>query len=401
MTNSLAGTLITPFETIPHGAVHWDPAGTITRVETAVPDPDRPQRLICPGFINLHVHGGAGADTLDATAGALAALARDQAHQGVTAFLPTAASASHEDLLAVCRAVREFRALQDRETAGAGAGAGAGARALGLHLEGPYFAAEKAGAQNPAHFRDPDRKAFEELQREAGGAIRLVSLAPERDPNGGFVKYLRSAGVRAAAGHTNASYAVMQAAIERGLSHATHIFNAMPGFDHRAPTGLSALLEDGRVSLELIPDCTDLPHVHPVVIRLLKRMAGVERICSVTDAVAAAGRPDGVYRLGELEVRKAGEVVILERPWAERGERRLAGSALAMNGAVRNLVERCGFTMEEAVRTVTDNPARAIGVDPVRGSLAPGKRADLAVLDPVTFEVLETYVGGARVFSNG
>jgi N-acetylglucosamine-6-phosphate deacetylase len=193
----------------------------------------------------------------------------------------------------------------------------------------------------------------------------------------------------------------MSAAIGNGVVHGTHVFNAMPRFDYRNPGGLEALLEDDRVSLELIPDCFDLPHVHPASIRLLKRMVGADRICTVTDAVAPSGLPDGSYRLGDLAIRKIGDLVVLEEPWLARGERSLAGSVLAMDAAVRNLVRLCGFTLEEAVQTATINPARALGLQARKGSLSTGKDADIAVLDPGSLAVQATYVRGTKVFDRG
>jgi N-acetylglucosamine-6-phosphate deacetylase len=130
-------------------------------------------------------------------------------------------------------------------------------------------------------------------------------------------------------------------------------------------------------------------------------MAGPDRICMITDAVSAAGCPDGPYRLGDLEIRKAGDMVFLEQPWAARGERRLAGSVLAMNAGIRNLVKTCGFTVEEAVRTATANPARAIGIEAEKGSLESGRQADMTVLRQDTYEVAETYLRGVRVYSHG
>lgn len=398
-TALLNGTILAPDRTLRAGAIYWNPDGIITRVE-GQPAPgegafDAPGLLICPGFINLHVHGGLGADTLDATPGALATLAYDQARQGVTAFLPTAASASQETLLRVCEAVRAYR---ERLLAGP---ENEGAELLGLHLEGPYLSPEKAGAQNPAHFRDPSWEEFCAWQAASGKAVRLLALAPERDPNGMLIERVAATGVRVAAAHTNASYEIARTAIRRGLSHGTHVFNAMSRFDYRTPGVLEALLEDDRVTLELIPDCTEMPHVHPVAIRLLKRLVGVGRICAVTDAICAAGMEDGVYALGGLAVRKAGDAAFLEGPWQARGERRLAGSALRMNDGVRNLIELAGFSLPEAVEAASLNPARALGVQAVKGSLEPGKHADITVLRPGTLEVVATFVRGKQVYGHG
>jgi N-acetylglucosamine-6-phosphate deacetylase len=396
--DSIHGTILAPGGKLEPGVLHWDSDGTITRLEQHLPSGgytfEAHGLLVCPGFINLHVHGGMGADTLDASAKSLAVMAQDQARQGVTAFLPTTASAPQEVLLEVCKATRDYMSMQAE-------GPLAGAHVLGLHLEGPYFSTEKAGAQNPKYFRDPDWEEYSALQRAAGGAVRLLSLAPERDPRGVFIEMLAAQEVVVAAGHTNASFETGLAAIRSGLSHATHVFNGMSRFNYRTPGILEALLLDDDVILELIPDCSEIPHVHPTVIRLLKRMVRVGRICAITDAISAAGMPDGDYRLGGLEVRKEAGVVFLGGPWLSNGERRLAGSVLAMNVGLRNLVEKAGFSPVEAVQTATANPARALGISEQKGSLAPGKHADIVVLHPETFEVAATFVRGQQVYGRG
>jgi len=385
------GTLITPQETIPQGAVFWDASGRIVETgparATRAPTMEASGLLVCPGFINLHVHGGQGVDAMDASPPSLALLAKHQAAQGVSAFLPTTVTAPQADLLAVAEAVRAYRASP-----------APGAEVLGLHLEGPYLAQEKIGAQNPTYLRDPSWSELAQLQVSSGNAVRLVSLAPERDPDGEFTRKLVERGVFVSAAHTDASYETTRISIQNGLSHATHIFNAMSRFNYRAPGALEALLENERISLELIPDCTAVPHVHPVVIRLLRRLVGVKRICTVTDAISASGMPDGIYELGEMAVYKRDDLAFLQRPWERDGTLRLAGSVLEMQNAVRNLVEQCGFTLEEAVMTASQNPARALGIAGERGSLAVGKLADLTLLDPQNFEVQATFVRGKLVY---
>jgi N-acetylglucosamine-6-phosphate deacetylase len=378
-------SILTPTGFLENAVITWDSGGAISRLN------QQPTRnaldgrglLVCPGFINLHVHGGLGADILDATPEAVATVARHQAMQGVTGFLPTTASASQEQLVQVAHAARTYQ--EDPQP---------GAAVLGLHIEGPYISAEKSGAQNTAFFRDPAWEEVEEWQAASGGLVRMISLAPERDPDGRFIRRAVASGIIVSAAHTNASYQQAAAAIQSGLSHATHIFNAMSRFDYRSPRVLEALLAHPSITVEVIPDCTEVPHVHPTAIRLLKRMAGVDRICTITDAVSAAGMPDGAYSLGGLEVMKADKMVFLKAPWDEHGERQLAGSALEMHQAVLNLAEQAGFSLDEALQTAALNPARVLGLDHRKGSLELGKDADLVVLDPQTLAPRATFVRG-------
>lgn len=383
-------TLVTARGCRPRGAIGWDAAGRIIAIgpdwQPAGPALDAEGALLCPGFINLHVHGAAGCDTLDATPAALAALAQHQAEQGVTGFVATAAAASHQQMLAAASAVGAYRA----------APAG-GAQLLGLHAEGPFLVPARVGAQNPAHLRPPDWSEVAAWQEASGGAVRLLTLAPELDPNGELVRRAVAAGTVVAAGHTDASYEQAQVALRTGLTHAAHLFNAMSRFDYRRPGVLEALLENERVSLEIIPDCTSVPHVHPVALRLLRRMVGVERLCTVTDAIAAEGMADGDYELAGRTVRVEQHVAFLREPWLRTGEKVLAGSVLAMNRAVANLVARVGLSLEEAVQTASLNPARVLGLDDRVGVLAPGRDADLVLLEPGTYKVLATWVKGELV----
>ncbi len=408
-------TLITPFRRIPEGSLSWDQHGRIRSVaerdEAAGIRLDAGGMLLCPGFINLHVHGGLGADTLDGSLLALQKISGHQARQGVTGYLATTASASGERIAAAARAMKDFprgRRSPDQQAGSRPAvppAAGktferGGAQILGLHLEGPYLSPQQAGAQNPLHFRDPDWSQFSAWQAASGGSIRLIALAPERDPDGRFIRRAVDSGVIVAAGHTNATYEQARRAIDAGLSHATHFFNAMSRFNYREPGVLEALLEDEHISLELIPDCSAVPHVHPTAIRLLHRIAGVERLCTVTDAISVSGMPDGAYRWAGMPVVKGQGMVFLADEAADQRDRRLAGSVLDMHAAVRNLVEQAGLSLTEAVETATTNPARKLGLQDHKGRLETGWDADLVLLHPDTFEVLATFVCGELVFQS-
>lgn len=386
------GIIVTPSRIIREGCLTWDMDGTIVAVGDKTPKAgvtiDAEGMLVCPGFINLHVHGGLGSDTLDATPEAIATIAQHQAQQGVSAFLATTASASRANLLEVAHVIADSMQSQPQ-----------GAALLGLHLEGPYLAMSKCGAQNVNSLRDPDWEEFSELQEVSRHSIRVITLAPERDPNGTFIDRVVQNGIIVAAGHTDASYEVAQAAIEHGLSHAAHTFNAMSQFDYRHPRVLEALLDSEQVSLEIIPDCSTVPHVHPVALRLLKRMVGVKRLCAITDAVRAAGMPDGEYELAGIPILRSEGMAYLKEPWTRHGEKRLAGSVLEMNEGIRNLTKQVGFSLREALCTGTIHPARVLRIDDQKGTLDIGKDADIVLLSPDHLQVEATFVGGQLVYS--
>ena len=309
--------------------------------------------IVLPGFIDLHVHGGGGRDVMEG-GDAAAAIASMHAKRGTTALLATTVTAPIEDLE---RALQGVAPSCERRAKGA-------ARVLGVHLEGPYINPGKLGAQ-PDHARPFDAA---ELQRLNGIApVRLVTLAPEMPGHLEAIASLRAAGFRVQIGHSVGSYEQGVEALSAGASGFTHLFNAMSGLHHRSPGMVGAALAHAEFS-EIIPD---LEHVHPGAIKVALR--AIPRLFCVTDATAAAGMPDGEYRLGSHTVTKCLGGVRLP-------DGTLAGSALTLDQALRNLVEVIGLGIDEASLRLSTHAADYLGL-PERGRLENGAWADVVVID--------------------
>jgi N-acetylglucosamine-6-phosphate deacetylase len=339
------------------GALEVAASGRITAVSgplvdvSRVRDVDRP--IVLPGFVDLHVHGGGGHDVMDGGDAARRVAALHAKH-GTTSLLATTMTAPAGDLTAAFTAV----APHCRERGAACA------RILGVHLEGPFINARKLGAQ-PDYARPLGLDEVRALNAIA--PIRLVTLAPETPGHLDAIAELRAEGIVVQLGHTLASYEEASEALARGAAGFTHLFNAMSGFHHRSPGAAGAALAHAEFA-EIIPD---LLHVHPGAIRAALR--AIPRLYCVTDSTAAAGMPDGEYRLGRQAVTKCMGGVRL-------ADGTLAGSTLTMDQALRNLVEALGMNLAEASRRVSTHAAEYLGIDD-RGRLAPGMWADIAVLD--------------------
>jgi N-acetylglucosamine-6-phosphate deacetylase len=379
----IRGTVVTPHELIPHGHVVVE-AGKITHVGSG--DPSSTDRVlyygdcfVAPGFIDLHVHGGGGHDVMAASMEGLNGLSKFLSEGGVTSFLATAYSASQDDMMAATKTVAK-----------AVKGVSEGSEILGLHIEGPYVNPKMAGAQSVAHIRLPSIDELEEIHRATDGALRVVTLAPEMEGAIEAVEWLRSKGVVPSAGHTDATHAEMMDGIEAGIAHVAHLFNRMRPLHHREPGVVGAALVDERVSVELIADGV---HLHPFTLRLAARAKGPERTALVSDAISAAGLPDGEHRLGAEKVLVKGGRSLLESG-------ALAGSTIRLCDAVRYAVETAGFPVTEAIEMASSTPARIIGAALQKGRLAPGMDADITVLDR-GFSVLLTMVGGDVVYERG
>lgn len=316
---------------------------------------------VLPGFIDLHVHGGAGCDFMDADEASLLGITRFHARHGTTGMLATTLTAPKERLDAALEAASRFMASPMPY-----------AQLLGVHLEGPFVSMKWRGAQNPDHIVPPRPDWLEDWARRWPGLIRIQTLAPEIEGALDYIERLNECGIVPACGHTDASREEIRAAADRGLRHAVHTFNAMRPYHHRDPGTVGAVLTDDRIMAEIIADGH---HVHPAGVELLVRAKGAGGVILVTDAMAAAGMPDGDYELGGLSVVMEGGVARL------RGAGQLAGSTLTMLDAFRFMVERIGVTVADASRMASLNPARQIGVDRVTGSIRPGKRADVLLLD--------------------
>jgi N-acetylglucosamine-6-phosphate deacetylase len=334
--------------------------GTIARTGTGDPPAEAGTRVdltgarLTPGFVDLHAHGGGGHAFDDGPDSIRAALAVHRAH-GTTRSVLSLVAAPLDRLEASLAGIAEVAAADPT--------------VLGAHLEGPFLAASRCGAHDPAQLRPPTPADVERLLRAARGTLRQLTLAPELPGALAAVPVLAEAGVTVAVGHTEADLELTRRAFDAGARVLTHALNAMPGLGHRAPGPVGAALADPRVTLELV---LDGHHVHPTVAALL--FAGAPgRVALVSDAMAAAGAGDGDYRLGGLDVAVRGGRATLA------GSGALAGSTLTLDVALRGALA-AGVPPVEAVAAVTATPARALGLERV-GRLAPGYAADLVVLD--------------------
>ena len=326
--------------------------------------------VLVPGFVDVHVHGGGGGSFPGGDA--LRAVAFHRAH-GPTTSLASLVTAPPEELRRSVDVLAEL--VVDGEIAG-------------VHLEGPWLAAARCGAHHPAQLRDPDPDELDKLL--ATGVIAMVTLAPERHGALDAIRRVAGSGAVAAVGHTDADFALTRAAIDAGARHGTHLFNAMRPLHHREPGPAVALLDDDRVTVELV---TDGLHVHPALWELAVRSAGAHRVAAVTDAVAGAGMPDGAYRLGHLEVEVVDRVARLP------GGGAIAGSTATADALFRAIVRHAAVDRPEALRRAVamtaTTPARALGLTDV-GELAVGRRADLVGLS-AELSVSAVYRAGAPV----
>jgi N-acetylglucosamine-6-phosphate deacetylase len=375
-----AGTLVA--DAVPIGA-GWVEIEGERIVATGAGAPPRPadvdlgDAVLVPGFVDMHVHGGAGAAFPDGDAeSALRAVGFHRAH-GTTTMVASLVAAGPDELLKTVDALAEL--VADGELAG-------------VHLEGPWLAEGRCGAHDPRQLRDPDPGELDRLLRAGGGAVRMVTLAPEREGGLDAVRRVVDAGAVAALGHTDASYALTREAIDAGARVGTHLFNAMAPVHHREPGPAVALLDDDRVTVELV---TDGLHVHPALWEHVVRSAGTGRVAAVTDAMAAAGMPDGEYHLGAMRVTVADGVARLAAGSDGRAGA-IAGSTATTDALFAKVVRHAAVPHEEALRRAValtaTSPARALGLADV-GVIAPGRRADLVVLD-TGLKVREVYRAG-------
>ncbi|NJQ20443.1 N-acetylglucosamine-6-phosphate deacetylase [Pantoea sp. LS15] len=335
-------------------------SGIITAIEPIpVGITSRDAELLCPAYIDTHVHGGAGVDVMDDAPDVLDTLAIHKAREGVGAFLPTTVTAPLEVIHgALIRIARRTRS------------GGPGAQVLGSYLEGPYFTPQNKGAHPPELFRELDIAELNALIEVSQNTLRVVALAPEKPGALQAISHLKQHGLRVMLGHSAATYNQTLAAFDAGADGLVHCYNGMTGLHHREPGMVGAGLTDKRAWLELIADGH---HVHPGAMRLCCCCAK-DRMVLITDAMQAAGMPDGNYTL-------CGEEVCMQNGVVRTATGGLAGSTLSLDAAVRNMVEHAGITAEDAIHMASLHPARLLGIDNQLGSLAPGKHATLIVLD--------------------
>jgi N-acetylglucosamine-6-phosphate deacetylase len=334
--------------------IHECGAGPPTRQA----DVDLPDALVVPGFVEMHAHGGGGS-YFDGTGADILRAAVFHRRHGTTTTLASLVTAPPGDLLTA------VGALADSTRAGIVAG---------IHLEGPWLSAARCGAHDREQLRNPEPTEIDGLLAAGGGAIRMITLAPERPGSHEAIARFVDAGVVVAVGHTDASYEQTRDAIELGATVGTHVFNAMRPLHHRDPGPALALLEDPRVTVELIADGV---HLHPAVVRAVIEAIGPDRAALITDATAAAGLGDGEFQLGAMQIE------VVERVARVRGTSTIAGSTATMDELFRNVVGQVGpsdAALTAAVQMTSTTPARTLRLPRV-GVLQAGFDANLVVLD--------------------
>jgi len=337
---------------------------------------DFPGATLAPAFFDVHIHGAAGHDVMEATPPALDAVSRFLAARGTGTYLATTVTAPLDATL------RSLAALAQIISKPAVPGR---ARPLGIHLEGPFLSHKKRGVQPAEHLLAPEIGTFDRMYDAAEGHARLMTIAPELPGAAALAEHATKRGVRVSVGHSNATAAETLAAIEAGAVGATHTFNAMRALDHREPGILGIVLTSDQLYSELICDGV---HTTPEIVRLWWKAKGPERAILVTDAMSAAGMPDGEYQLGGFAVQ-----VDNGRAMA-RGV--LAGSVLTLDRALKNFVAFTGASVNQGLRLLTANPAAMIGFREQTGSLAVGQRADLVAVDAAG-KLLGSLIGGQPV----
>jgi N-acetylglucosamine-6-phosphate deacetylase len=335
-----------------------------------LPGPVHEAAIVSPGFIDLQVNGAFGVEIGDSAQAILHLAARLPA-TGVTAFLPTLVSSSAELYPRACQAFLASRGAP-------------GALPLGLHLEGPFLSPRRLGAHRASAVANAPADLLDPFL--AHGVLRLVTLAPEVEGNLDRIRRLRAHQVVVSLGHTNASYEEFERGIDAGATMVTHLYNAMSDFNHRAPGAVGAALLDDRVVVGLIADGV---HSHPASVRLALRAKGADRVALVTDAIAGAGMEPGAYSLD-------GQEVLVDETAARLRDGTLAGSVLALDQAIRNVVAWTGSGVAEACHLASEVPARLLGLR-AKGRLAVGCDADLVLLDD-GLRVQETFAEGRRIY---
>lgn len=356
----IAGALVTPDGVVDDGWLQVEDS-TIAAVGSGTPPRPADRTTdgwIVPGFVDIHSHGGGGGTVVGADPGQVRAFAETHRRHGTTTLVASLVSGRPHDL------EHDVRALSELADDGLIAG---------IHLEGPWISPERKGAHDPSVLAAPEPNVVSRLLDAGRGQIRMVTLAPELAHGLDAVRMIVDSGAIAAVGHTNGSHEDTCAAIDAGATVATHLFSAMPPVHHREPGPVVALLDDPRVTVELILDGV---HMHAAVATHVYRSAGVGRIALVTDAMSATGVGDGRYLLGGLAVQVEGGAARL----VEGGV--IAGSTLTMDRAVRFAVTEAGYSVPDAAHAASTTPARLLGLGDHTGALAKGYNADLVILGP-------------------
>ena len=341
-----------------------------------------------PGFVDIHSHGRGGADFCDLTDEAFETIGRGKLADGVTGFLATGLTRPESDLAELCRCVERYKKHSNHHSQLP--------TCLGVHLEGPFFNGEMAGAQNPAYLKKPDAEMVKRL--DAISRVVKVSLAPELEGAEDCIRELVAAGIVISGGHSAADYETFERARKAGMTHLTHFCNAMMPIHHLRPSMVTGGMLADDVYAEII---TDGVHLSDPMIRLIARAKGADKLMIITDAMCAAGEPDGIYSLGGLRVKvEKGKATLADVPYDPKAVvSNVAGSVALYPQCFKRYVAASGLPFEEAVKAAGYNQLRSLGIAD-RGEIAPGKIADLVLVDE-NLDPVKTIVGGKVAWERG
>lgn len=331
--------------------------------------------IATPGFVDVHIHGAGGHDVMEGTDDALKAVAKMIASHGTTSFLATTVTANPDAICKSSEGIAKYIALQHQA-------ADSRAEVLGIHFEGPFISPVRRGVHPPEWIHLPSADMLAKFIEAAGGHAQLITIAPELLGAMPCIEAARNAGLVVGMGHTDANYEQARAAIAHGVHHAIHVYNAMRPFSHRDSGVIGAVLTSPEVTAELIADGI---HVEDIAMKMLLQAKGAAGVILISDGTAATGMPDGKYMLGEMEVTVSGGV-------CRNSEGKLAGSALTLDRSLRNIV-KLGIPVGDALRMLTLNPAKLLGIEFKKGSLRAGADADILLLDSA-LNVTQVYTRG-------
>ncbi|SHO52400.1 N-acetylglucosamine-6-phosphate deacetylase [Anaerocolumna xylanovorans] len=383
------GKIITPYRLLEKGTIIIEDGiiSCVTKEDVPVQDAvviDAEGHYVAPGFIDIHTHGGGGSDFMDATVEAYLKAAETHARYGTTSIVPTTLTSTNEGLKQSFEAFRKSKSLNKL-----------GAELIGIHLEGPYFSQEQKGAQDPRYIRVPLREEYEKIFEWSDDIIRW-SAAPEIEGVLDFCRYARKKGVLMSIGHSDAIGEKVAEAFENGFSHITHLYSAMSGVKRMNALRVSGVIESAflidEMTVEIIADGI---HIPADLLNLVYKIKGPSRTVLVTDSMRAAGMGEGPSILGSL---KDGMEVFVEDGVAKLPDRKaFAGSVATADRLVRTMAGPAGVPLVDAVRMISITPAKVIGIDDRKGSLAPGKDADIVIFDS-DIDIKTTIIKGKTVY---
>jgi N-acetylglucosamine-6-phosphate deacetylase len=395
------GRIVTPYRVL-HGATLLITGDKITALHEGDIEAPEAQTIdargnyVAPGFIDIHIHGGGGHDFMDGTEEAFLGVAKLHARHGTTSMTPTTLSSEKEELHQILQVYERVCAGGDPGPHANPGRASPGSAFIGMHLEGPYFAMNQRGAQDPRYIRDPDPAEYQPLLAQYP-SIRRWSAAPELNGALAFAEFVRSKGVLVALAHTDAIYEEVLQGFEKGFTHATHLYSAMSGVTRRGAARYAGAIESAflidEMTVEIIADGVHLP---PPLLKLVYKIKGADRTALITDAMRGAGMPPGESILGS---RHNGLRVIVEDGVAKLPDRSaFAGSVATADRLVRNMIQLADVPLCDAVRMMSSTPAAIMGVADRKGVLTPGKDADIVLFDD-QINVQLTMSGGRIIYS--